>query len=61
MDAAQKSITITLKAPKNGTLDDILPFLQPGAHVAAGRGLAVIESVESKQVNCASERRKVHA
>lgn len=49
MDHKQRTVTITLKAPHDGSLDSIMPFLQAGAPVAIGRGLAVIESVEIGQ------------
>ncbi len=35
-------ITLVLKAPEGGSLEQILPFAQLGAHVHVGRGLAVI-------------------
>lgn len=35
-------ITLVLKAPEGGSLEQILPFALLGAHVSIGRGLAVI-------------------
>lgn len=35
-------ITLVLKAPEGGSLEQVLPFALLGAHVSIGRGLAVI-------------------
>ncbi|WGV21994.1 hypothetical protein QIY50_07285 [Pseudomonas putida] len=35
-------ITLVLRAPEGGSLEQILPFALLGAHVSIGRGLAVI-------------------
>ena len=37
-------LTLVLRAVEGGSLDHVLPFAQVGAHVSAGRGLAVIAS-----------------
>ncbi|MDG9890192.1 hypothetical protein [Pseudomonas juntendi] len=37
-------ITLVLRAPEGGSLEQILPFALLGAHVSIGRGLAVIAS-----------------
>lgn len=39
---APDRITLVLKAPEGGSLDQVLPFALHGAHVSIGRGLAVI-------------------
>lgn len=43
-----KRISLVLRAPEGQTLEQILQFVQLGAHVSIGRGLAVIA--------CASDR-----
>ena len=35
-------ITLVLRAPEDGSLEQVLPFALLGAHVSIGRGLAVI-------------------
>ena len=35
-------ITVALRAPEGATLEQLLPFIQPGVPVAIGHGLAVI-------------------
>lgn len=35
-------ITLVLRAPEGGSLEQVLPFALLGAHVSIGRGLAVI-------------------
>lgn len=65
MPTGSKLITMTLRPVENGTLDDLLQYMQPGAHVAIGRGLAVIESIakpgcadagDAQQVDRGSDR-----
>lgn len=45
MAKQEERITLTIRAGDKGSLDALRPFLQPGAHVAIGRGVAVIDSV----------------
>ncbi|WP_341520744.1 hypothetical protein AABC73_20690 [Pseudomonas sp. G.S.17] len=35
-------VTLVLRAPEGETLEQVLPFVQLGAHVSVGRGIAVI-------------------
>lgn len=37
-----EKITLVLRAPEGGTLEQVLPFVQLGAPVAIGRSMAVI-------------------
>jgi len=45
MEASKTRVNLTIRPSQGGTVEALLPFMQPGAHVAIGRGLAVIESV----------------
>lgn len=43
-------ITIVLRAPEGGTLEQVLPFVQLGAPVSIGRGLAVIAGASDRDL-----------
>lgn len=43
-------ISIVLRPAEGQSLDDVAPFVQLGAHVSIGRGLAVIASASDRDV-----------
>ena len=49
-------ITLVLRAVEGGSLDHVLPFVQAGAHVSAGRGLAVIAGAAEGDLQVDLER-----
>lgn len=65
--SAPDRITLVLRAVEGGSLDHVLPFVQLGAHVSAGRGLAVIAGASQGDLQAELEQqadlhlRAVHA
>ncbi|MEX0297267.1 hypothetical protein AAH995_28870 [Pseudomonas putida] len=53
---APDRISLILKAPEGGSLEQVLPFVQLGAHVSIGRGLAVIAGASEGDLQVDVER-----
>lgn len=55
---APDRISLVLKAPERGSLDQILPFTLLGAHVSIGRGLAMIAGASEGDLQDKLEKRE---
>ncbi|WP_256545270.1 hypothetical protein [Pseudomonas sp. JY-Q] len=53
---APDRITLVLRAPEGGSLEQVLPFALLGAHVSIGRGLAVIAGASKGDLQAELEK-----
>ncbi|MGE1525819.1 hypothetical protein [Pseudomonas putida] len=58
---APDRITLVLKAPEGGSLEQVLPFALLGAHVSIGRGLAVIAGASGGDLQAELEQSLIGA